>query len=155
MKRSRFLCTWNNLLVGWKVDSLVLGSFVHKNLIHALFSGYSFLMLAPTVYQLIGNKKFVFLFFTVAISSNLASMISRKLKSSFYETKVIGLSAVIVSLRSILLYASVGWNDSVIMGLGKIILSHCIVEYLIIGNSVDYEGIICGLLTGLVMFKCI
>lgn len=154
-KRAQSLCTWNGIADDWKFSTLFSHSFVHKNFLHSFFSFYCFLAYAPQVYQVLGNRNFVAMILAVMLLSNVVSMTSRRLKNSFTSTKYLGLSALIVALRSMMVYATLTWKDSMLYAVGQTCMSHLVLEYILIGDSIDYEGIVCGLLSGLFIYKCI
>ena len=153
-RRVRSLCTWNGISDDWKLHTLFTHAFVHKNFLHAFFSFYCFLAYAPQVYQILGNRNFVAMILSIMVVSNITSMAARQLKESFRSTKYLGLSAVIIALRSMLVYATLKWKDSMMFAIGQTCMSHLVLEYILIGDSIDYEGIFCGLFCGLFFYKC-
>lgn len=71
--RNNFLVDIRNISAG-RIWTLLTACFSHKDTSHALFNGLTFYFMAPAVMRLLGNKRFLMLYFLGGISSSLASV---------------------------------------------------------------------------------
>lgn len=71
--RNNFLVDIRNISAG-RIWTLLTACFSHKDTSHALFNGLTFYFMAPAVMRLLGNKRFLVLYFLGGISSSLASL---------------------------------------------------------------------------------
>ncbi|KAL4076039.1 hypothetical protein J3A83DRAFT_4088443 [Scleroderma citrinum] len=71
--RNNFLVDMRNISAG-RFWTLLTACFSHRDTSHALFNGLTFYFMAPAVMQLLGNKRFLALYFLGGISSSLASL---------------------------------------------------------------------------------
>lgn len=71
--RDNFLVDLRNISAG-RFWTLLTACFSHKDTSHALFNGLTFYFMAPAVMRLLGNKRFLALYFLGGISSSLASL---------------------------------------------------------------------------------
>ena len=155
--RSRMLCTWNGLMHDLKLHTLLVHCFVHKNLFHFLFGLCAFVMYAARLYELVGDGKFILLFGAMALCSTIASVVCRKVQRTFYSVRFVGLSAVNLGMRGILAFAAMdGYTvDDLVLTLGQVLLTHSVVEYMIVGESFDFAALVGGLLSGILAYKSI
>jgi membrane associated rhomboid family serine protease len=72
--RDNFLVNWQNITSG-RVWTLITSCFSHQDIEHALFNGLSFYFMAPAVMQVLGNSRFLGLYFLGGIASSLTSLI--------------------------------------------------------------------------------
>ncbi|KAG1753828.1 uncharacterized protein EDB91DRAFT_1234210 [Suillus paluster] len=72
--RNNFLVNWNNITSG-RVWTLITSCFSHQDIEHALFNGLSFYFMAPGVMQVLGNSRFLGLYFLGGIASSLTSLV--------------------------------------------------------------------------------
>ncbi|KAF8845659.1 rhomboid-domain-containing protein [Paxillus ammoniavirescens] len=71
--RDNFLVDMRNVSAG-RLWTLLTACFSHRDTSHALFNGLTFYFMAPAVMQLLGNKRFLGLYFLGGISASLASL---------------------------------------------------------------------------------
>ncbi|KAJ8595375.1 rhomboid-domain-containing protein [Rhizopogon salebrosus TDB-379] len=71
---NNFLVSWRNISSG-RVWTLITSCFSHEDLSHALFNGMSFYFMAPGVIQVLGNARFLSLYFFGGIASSVASLV--------------------------------------------------------------------------------
>ncbi|KAG6335301.1 hypothetical protein ID866_3785 [Astraeus odoratus] len=71
--RDNFLVDIRNISAG-RFWTLLTACFSHQDTSHALFNGLTFYFMAPAVMQLLGNKRFLALYFLGGITSSLASV---------------------------------------------------------------------------------
>ncbi|KAG2077624.1 rhomboid-domain-containing protein [Suillus decipiens] len=71
--RNNFLVNWDNITSG-RVWTLITSCFSHEGIEHALFNGLSFYFMAPGVMQVLGNSRFLGLYFLGGIASSLTSL---------------------------------------------------------------------------------
>ncbi|KAG1780222.1 hypothetical protein EV702DRAFT_1081486 [Suillus placidus] len=72
--RNNFLVNWENITSG-RVWTLITSCFSHQDIEHALFNGLSFYFMAPGVMQVLGNSRFLGLYFLGGIASSVTSLV--------------------------------------------------------------------------------
>ncbi|KAG0705454.1 hypothetical protein DFH29DRAFT_278628 [Suillus ampliporus] len=72
--RNNFLVNWENITSG-RVWTLITSCFSHQDVEHALFNGLSFYFMAPGVMQVLGNARFLGLYFLGGIASSVTSLV--------------------------------------------------------------------------------
>ncbi|KAG2158871.1 uncharacterized protein EDB93DRAFT_1116797 [Suillus bovinus] len=72
--RDNFLVSWQNITSG-RVWALVTSCFSHQDMGHAFFNGLSFYFMAPSVMQVLGNSRFLALYFFGGIVSSMTSLV--------------------------------------------------------------------------------
>ncbi|KAH7887936.1 hypothetical protein F5I97DRAFT_927606 [Phlebopus sp. FC_14] len=71
--RDNFLVDMRNVSAG-RIWTIITACFSHRDTSHAMFNGLTFYFMAPAVMQLLGNKRFLGLYFLGGISASLASL---------------------------------------------------------------------------------
>lgn len=72
--RNNFLVNWENITSG-RVWTLITSCFSHQDIEHILFNGLSFYFMAPGVMQVLGNSRFLGLYFLGGITSSVTSLV--------------------------------------------------------------------------------
>ncbi|OAX40669.1 rhomboid-domain-containing protein [Rhizopogon vinicolor AM-OR11-026] len=80
---NNFLVNWKNITSG-RVWTLITSCFSHQDIEHALFNGLSFYFMAPSVMQVLGNTRFLGLYFFGGIASSVASLVWNR----FYKNEI-------------------------------------------------------------------
>lgn len=72
--QNNFLVNWRNITSG-RVWTLITSCFSHQDIEHALFNGLSFYFMAPGVMEVLGNSRFLGLYFLGGIASSMMSLV--------------------------------------------------------------------------------
>ncbi|KAF6762766.1 hypothetical protein DFP72DRAFT_876882 [Ephemerocybe angulata] len=69
-----FTNSWGNLRAG-RVWTAITSCFSHKDFSHILFNGFTFFFMAPVVLQILGGRRFIFLYMGAGLVSAATSLL--------------------------------------------------------------------------------
>ncbi|EAU84584.2 hypothetical protein CC1G_00103 [Coprinopsis cinerea okayama7 len=99
-----FTSSWQNLRQG-RYWTLLTSCFSHQDMAHIFFNGFTFFFTAPVVLQMIGSKRFIFLYMGCGLVSSAASLLYARYVDK-RDRPSLGASGAIYSVTSFLACAA-------------------------------------------------